>query len=204
VRLLPKDDTFWHFFTKQTASLTLASDLLLQGVKRGAPQLVSVAVRVKTIERESAQTLQELQVRLHKTFITPIDPEDISLLSEHLDHLLDDLEAVAYRISAYQLEPMPSLIVDLADRIHSSAELIEKAFGMLSINESTEDLCKEILSLEEQTDQAIREEVTRLFTEEKDPIQILKQKEIYDIFERLSDATQELGNALQNVSIKNS
>ncbi|MBV9293933.1 MAG: DUF47 family protein [Acidobacteriaceae bacterium] len=204
MRLLPKDDTFWHFFTKQTASLTLASDLLLQGVKRGAPQLVSVAVRVKTIERESAQTLQELQVRLHKTFITPIDPEDISLLSEHLDHLLDDLEAVAYRISAYQLEPMPSLIVDLADRIHSSAELIEKAFGMLSINESTEDLCKEILSLEEQTDQAIREEVTRLFTEEKDPIQILKQKEIYDIFERLSDATQELGNALQNVSIKNS
>ena len=204
MRLLPKDDTFWHFFTKQTASLTLASDLLLQGVKRGAPQLVSVAVRVKTIERESAQTLQELQVRLHKTFITPIDPEDISLLSEHLDHLLDDLEAVAYRISAYQLEPMPSLIVDLADRIHSSAELIEKAFGMLSINESTEDLCKEILSLEEQTDQAIREEVTRLFAEEKDPIQILKQKEIYDIFERLSDATQELGNALQNVSIKNS
>ncbi|MBV9155301.1 MAG: DUF47 family protein [Acidobacteriaceae bacterium] len=204
MRLLPKDDTFWHFFTKQTASLTLASDLLLQGVKRGAPQLVSVAVRVKTIERESAQTLQELQVRLHKTFITPIDPEDISLLSEHLDHLLDDLEAVAYRISAYQLEPMPSLIVDLADRIHSSAELIEKAFGMLSINESTEDLCKEILSLEEQTDQAIREEVTRLFAEEKGPIQILKKKEIYDIFERLSDATQELGNALQNVSIKNS
>jgi len=204
VRLLPKDDTFWHFFTKQTASLTLASDLLLQGVKRGAPQLVSVAVRVKSIERESAQTLHELQVRLHQTFITPIDPEDISLLSEHLDHLLDDLEAVAYRISAYQLEPVPSLMVDLADRIHSSAELIEKAFGMLSINESTEDLCKEILSLEEQTDQAIREEVTRLFTEEKDPVQILKQKEIYDIFERLSDATQELGNALQNVSIKNS
>lgn len=66
----------------------------------------------------------------------------------------------------------------------------------------TEDLCKEIQAKEEQTDQAIREGVTRLFAEEKDPIAVLKKKEIYDIFERLSDATQKLANALQNVSIK--
>ncbi|HMF77170.1 MAG TPA: hypothetical protein VK604_16045 [Bryobacteraceae bacterium] len=57
--------------------------------------------------------------------------------------------------------------------------------------------------MEEQTDQAIREGITRLFAEERDPI-ALKQKEIYDIFEQLSDSTQELANALQNVSIKNS
>lgn len=204
MRLLPKDDTFWHFFEKQTASLTLASDLLSQGIKEGNSRLAGVAVRIKAIERDSAQTLHELQIKLHKTFVTPIDPEDISLLFEHLDDLLDDLEAIAYRLTAYQLEPVPPLMLDLANRIDASAQLIDKAFGLLSINESTEDLCKEILAMEEQTDQAIREGVTRLFTQEKDSIALLKNKEIYDIFERLSDATQKLANAVQNVSIKNS
>ncbi len=204
MRLLPKDETFWHFFNKATASLSLASDLLANGTKAGNSDLAGVAVRVKALERESAQTLYELQLRLHKTFVTPIDPEDISLLFSQLDHLLDDVEAIAYRLTAYHLDPMPPLMKELAGRIHSSAELIERAFGLLSLTESSEAVCKQILELEEQTDQAIREGVTRLFEEEKDPITLLKLKEIYDIFERLSDSTQDLANALQNVSIKNS
>lgn len=145
MRLLPKNETFWHFFTKQTSALTQASDLLSKGAKEGNTRLAAVAVRIKAFERESARTLHDLQTRLHKTFVTPIDPEDISLLFEHLDNLLDDLEAISYRMTAYHLEPVPPLMVELAERIHSSAELIEKAFGLLSINESPEDLCREIL-----------------------------------------------------------
>ncbi len=95
-------------------------------------------------------------------------------------------------------------MVDLAFRIHASAELIEKAFGLLSITESTETLCQQIAEAEEQTDLVIGEGVTRLFEEEKDPSTLFKRKEIYDIFTRLSDATQDLANALQGVSIKNS
>lgn len=204
MRLLPKDDTFWHFFTKETAALSLASDLLAQSLSEHNSSLAGAAVRIKAIERESAETLHDVQVRLHKTFVTPIDPEDISLLFERLDHLLDDVEAISYRVAAYQLDPVPPLMVELARRIHCSAELIEKAFGLLSIGESTEDLCKELLCMEEQTDEAIREGITHLFVEEKDAIALMKQKEIYDIFERLSDATQDLANELQNVSIKNS
>ena len=96
------------------------------------------------MERESARTLRDLQLRLHKTFITPIDPEDISLLFEHLDHLMDGLEAIAYRMTAYHLEPMPPLMLRLAGRIHASAELIEKAFGLLSLSQSNENLCQKI------------------------------------------------------------
>jgi uncharacterized protein len=204
VRLLPKEETFWQFLTKQAATISLASDLLHQGAKQGNPSLAGAAVRIKAMERESAQTLHDLRIRLHKTFVTPIDPEDISLLFAHLDHLLDDLEGISYRMTAYHLEPVPPLMAELAGRIHATAELIEKAVGLLSISESTEDLCKQILEMEEHTDQTVREGVTQLFNEEKDPMMFLKQKEIYDIFERLSDSTQELANALQNVSIKNS
>jgi uncharacterized protein len=181
VRLLPKDDTFWHFFTKETAALSLASDVLAKALKEGTSGLTGAVIRIKTIERESALTLHDLQIRLHKTFVTPIDPEDISLLFEQLDHLLDDLDAIAYRVTAYRLDPAPPLMVELADRIHSSAELIEKPFGLHSVNDPTEDLCKEIMSMEEQTDQAIREGITRLFIEESDAVAVMKQKDIYDV-----------------------
>jgi uncharacterized protein len=82
--------------------------------------VAAVAVRIKALERESARTLHDLQIRLHITFVTPIDPEDISLLFEHLDHLLDDLEAISYRMTAYLLEPVPPLMAEVAGRIHSS------------------------------------------------------------------------------------
>jgi len=204
VRLLPKDEKFWGFFIRQTASISKASQILFETASAGNAELAGAAVRIKAIERESARTLRELQVRLHKTFVTPIDPEDISLLSEHLDHLLDDLEAISYRLSAYHLEPVPATMIELAKRTHTCAELAEKAFGLLSIDESTEELCNRILLMEEETDQSIREAVTRLFAEEQDAIAVMKKKEIYDIFERLSDSYQDLANVLQNVSIKNS
>lgn len=204
MRLLPKDEKFWQFFNSQAASLSRASSLLVEAAKAGNASLAGAAVRIKAIERESARTLKELQVKLHKTFVTPIDPEDISLLSEQLDLLLDGVEALSYRMAAYRLDPPPPLMIALSESIHKSAESIEKAFGMLSINDPIDDLCGGILDLEEQTDQAIREGVSRLFEEERDPIAIMKQKEIYDVFERLSDATQNLANTLQNVAIKNS
>lgn len=202
--LLPKDETFWEFFTKETASLSLASDLLFGGAKDGAFQLAGAAVRIKALERESALLLRDLQQRLHDSFVTPIDPEDLSQLFERLDHQMDGLEAIAYRLMAYRIEPLPPLIQDLAKLIHSNAELIERAVGMLSIKEPTSELCQQITGNSEQTDLAIREGVTRLFNEENDFLIVLKAKEIYDMFERLNLSQQDLANLLQNVSIKNS
>lgn len=204
MRLLPKEEKFWTFFTSQTAYLCEASDLLLKSAEAGNSQIAGAAIRIKALERQSNNLLHDLQLRLHQSFVTPIDPEDISLLSEHLDHLLDEIEAISYRLSAYHFEPIPPLIVDLSRRMHEGANLIERAFGLLSMNESVDDPCRQVLDMEEQADQLIREEVTRLFAEEKDAIAIMKRKEIYDIFERLSDSCQTLANSLQNVAVKNS
>jgi uncharacterized protein len=203
VGLLPKNETFWGFFTSQTTSLSAASSLLAEAAKSGNSSLAGAAVRIKTLERESAQTLRDLQAKVRKTFITPLDSEDISLLSEQLDRLLDDVEAISYRLVAYKLDPVPPYIVGFAQNIYEAAELIEKAFGALSLGDSVEELCRKVLAMEEQTDQAVRETVTRLFDEEKDWIAVLKKKEILDIFERLSDSMQDLANSLQNVAIKN-
>jgi hypothetical protein len=204
VRLLPRDESFWKFFTSQTAFLTSAADLLSEAARGGDSQLTGAAIKIKALERKSSQSLCNLHLRLHKTFITPIDPEDISLLSEHLDHLLDELEAIGYRLSAYRLEPIPPLMVELSKRMHTCAQLLERAFVLLSHRESVDEPCGGILTMEEETDQFVLQGVTELFGKEKDPIAIMKKKEIYDIFERMSDSCQDLANALQNVSLKNS
>jgi uncharacterized protein len=204
VRLLPRDESFWEFFTSQTAFLTSAADLLRQAAQGGDSQLAAAAIEIKALERKSSQTLCDLHLRLHKTFITPIDPEDISLLSERLDRLLDELEAIAYRLSAYRLVPIPPLMSELSKRMHECAQLLERAFVLLSRDESADEPCGSILKMVEETDQLVREGVTELFANEKDPIAIMKKKEIYDLFERMSGSCQDLANALQNVSLKNS
>ena len=202
MRLLPRDEKFWGYFTKQTAAVCLATDTLLQALKSGNGALPGAAVRIKTIEHDGAQTLRELQMRLHKTFVTPLDPEDISLLSEHLANVLDDLEGIAYRVAAYRLEPVPALLIELSDRTHRAAEAIEKAFGLLSRDESIEEPAAEILAFAEEGKQTIREGVTQLYAQQ-DAIAVIKNKEVFDIFEQLHNSCRDLANALQNVSIKN-
>ncbi len=201
--LLPKDESFWKFFYNQTAALSTASNALADATKNGNSSLAGVAVRIKAVERDSARTLHELQLKIRSSFVTPIDPEDISLLFEQLDHLLDDLEAISYRLAAYHLQPVPPVVSNLAEKVSASAKLIEKAFGLLSLGDSVDDLCRDILAMEEQTDQTVREGITQLFEDEKDVIALLKKKEILDIFERLSDSMQDLANTLHNVAIKN-
>jgi uncharacterized protein len=94
VRLLSKEERFRTFFTSQNAYLCEASDLLLKSAENGNSQIAGAAIKIKALERKSTSLLHDLQLRLHKSFVTPIDPEDISLLSEHLDHLLDEIEAI--------------------------------------------------------------------------------------------------------------
>jgi uncharacterized protein Yka (UPF0111/DUF47 family) len=74
MRLLPRDERFWSFFTAQTSYLTSASDLLRHAAAGGNSKLVAAAVRIKALERQSSKTLRDLQLRLQKTFVTPIDP----------------------------------------------------------------------------------------------------------------------------------
>lgn len=203
MRLLPKDEKFWVFFNSQTAAFCEATSLLQRAAQDGNGPLAGAAVRIKSIERQSAQTLRELQGRLHKTFVTPIDPEDISLLSEHLDHIFDDLEGISYRLAAYQLQPIPPLVIQLSERMHRCAEKVEMSFGLLSREESIEDIANEILAMTEESNQLVREGVTKLFSE-TDVMAVVKKKEVYDLYEKLGDSLQDLANALQNVSIKNS
>ena len=203
MRLLPRDEKFWEYFATQTGLMSQASECLLNAIQGSDAELAGAAVRLKSIERESFTVLCELQTKLHKTFVTPLDPEDISSLSEHLDHLIDQIEGISYRLAAYSLKPLPSLMTDLARNVRKFAGLFDQAFKLLAESKSTEQLCGQVFTTEEETGLLIREGVTKLFAEDANPISVMKKKEIYDLYESFNDSCQELANTLQNVSVKN-
>jgi uncharacterized protein len=204
MNLLPKEEKFYHFFNEQARIIMEASKLLLEGAEAGNAHLASAALKIRSLEQQGDEIIHEIYVRLNSTFITPLDPEDLHSLSSHLDDVLDGIEDAAHRMVAYRLNEIPPTVVELCRIVRQCAETLQKAFVALSKNARLIDHCIEINRLEEVADQLVRSAVSDLFLHEKDPIVILKLKEVYEFLEQTTDACEDVADALQNVVVKNS
>ncbi len=202
--LLPRDEKFYDFFLQQVRIICQAADLLLEGARAGSAQLATAAVRIRALEQEGDEVTHEVYVRLNQTFITPLDPEDIQSLSSHLDDVLDGIEEAAHRMVAYRLTDIPPIVVELCRIVRSCAEELRKAFEALSNNGELAEHTIEINRLEEVADQLVRSAVSDLFQTEKDSILLMKLKEIYEFLEQTTDACEDVADALQTVTVKNS
>ena len=89
MRLLPREEKFYHLFLKQVEIISEASRLLLEGVRGGRAHMAGAATEINVLEHRGDEVIHELFTRLNQTFITPIDPEDIHNLSSALDNVLD-------------------------------------------------------------------------------------------------------------------
>ena len=181
-----------------------ASRLLAEAVKEGNSHLSRAAVRIQQLEQEGDEIIHDTFTRLNQTFITPLDPEDIHSLASRLDDVLDGIEDAAYRMVAYRLEPIPPVVVELCEVVHDSAKSLEKAFEKLDKDEKLLDDCIEVNRLEDYADLLVRRAVSELFQQEKDPIALIKKKEIYEFLEDTTDRCEDVADVLQNVVVKNS
>ena len=123
--------------------------------------------------------------RLNQTFITPLDPEDIHSLSSHLDDVIDAIEEAAHRMVIYDIEPIPPVVIEVSRNIVASSKSLQLAFEALNSNHKIIDHCIEINRIEDVTDDIVRNAVRDLFANEKDPIRIMKLKEIYELLEQV-------------------
>src|SRR6185437_16726971 len=98
MRLLPREEKFYHLFLKQVSIISEASRLLLEGVKFGSARMATIATEINLLEHRGDEVIHEIYTRLNQTFITPIDPEDIHSLSSKLDDVLDGIEDSVYRM----------------------------------------------------------------------------------------------------------
>ncbi len=204
MRLLPREEKFYHLFLKQVEIISEASRLLLEGVRSGNSRLTGAAGEINTLEHRGDEVIHELYTRLNQTFITPIDPEDIHNLSAALDDVLDGVEDTAHRLVSYRIDPIPPAMIKLSEIVARCAKALKEAFLALENNGPIMEHCIEINRLENEADLIGRASVVGLFEQEKDPITLIKLKEVYEFFEDTIDSCEDVADVLQNVVVKNS
>jgi len=204
MRLLPREEKFYGLFVKQVELISEAADLLLEGARAGNSRLSVVANEIVSLEHKADEVIHEIFTRLNQTFITPLDPEDIHAISSKLDDVMDGIEDAVHRMVAYRLTTVPPPVIALSEMIASAAKALKKAFLALEKNEPLMVHCIEINRLENEADRLVRSAVADLFDKEKDPILLIKLKEVYEFLEATTDRAEDVADVLQNVVVKNS
>jgi hypothetical protein len=182
MRLLPHDASFFSHFEQQGKKTVEGCQAFLAMVENPT-DLEARAERVKQIEHECDEITHAVVAGLHKTFITPIDRNDIYTLITKMDDIMDLVEAAADRLALYDIPHMTKEVGDLARCLVASAEHVLGAVSSIRDLKRPNGIlqhCIEINRLENVADGILRGALARLFREEKDPIAVIKWKEIYE------------------------
>jgi predicted phosphate transport protein (TIGR00153 family) len=205
-RLLPRETSFFDFFEEHAALTIEGVKEFLSMVTTGA-NIPAKCRRISDIEHETDTITHRCVEALHKTFITPIDRDSIHRLITKMDDIMDYVEAAAERVELYELTVMTADVRDLADVLHRTVVQVESAVrGLRSLKDPQAllKLCIDINRLENEADAILRRSVARLFKEEKDPIFIIKWKEIYENLENATDRCEDVANIIEGVILENS
>jgi uncharacterized protein len=205
-RFLPRETSFFDFFEQHAALTIEGTKEFLSMVTTGA-NIPAKCRRISDIEHETDTITHRCVEALHKTFITPIDRDEIHRLITRMDDIMDYVEAAAERIELYELTTMTGDCRDLADALHRAAQQVEGAVrGLRTLKEpqATLKLCIDINRLENETDAILRRSVARLFKDEKDPILVIKWKEIYENLESAADRCEDVANIIEGVILEHS
>jgi predicted phosphate transport protein (TIGR00153 family) len=204
-RFLPKETSFFDFFEEHATLTVEGAKEFLSLVTTGA-NIDAKAKRIADIEHETDVITHRCVEALHKTFITPIDRDDIHRLITRMDDIMDFVEAGAERIALYELTTMTPDIRDLADVLVRATEKVELAArGLRNLKDPQSIIreCIDINRLENEGDQILRRAVARLFKDpSNDPITIIKWKEIYENLEDATDRCEDVANIIEGVVLE--
>lgn len=203
-RLLPRETSFFDYFDHHAALTVEGAKEFLSLVTTGA-NIAAKAKRIKEIEHETDVITHHCVEALHKTFITPIERDDIHRLITRMDDVMDFVEAASERIALYEIREMTPEAKDLADVLVRATEGVRVAVGGLRDMKNASMVvkrCIDINRLENEGDAILRTAVARLFKEEKDPITIIKWKEIYELLENATDRCEDVANIIEGVVLE--
>ena len=206
MRLMPRDERFFELFTS-VATLTAEAARILLDLFKAPPEKRHYLVEsIKKLEHQADGITHELVTRLDRSFITPLDREDIHFLASRLDNVIDQIDGSARRTAIFRTEQAPQGAIILAEVIARATEQVLAAVKVLEKGKTPVVIqaCVEVKKLEEEGDAVYTEWLGRLFDEEKDPIALIKWKEIYDTLESTLDQAEDVANILESIAIKHS
>jgi len=203
MRLLPKEEKYFSLFNNLASHLTESAQLL-QNLFSDFDNRAAYAEQIKVVEHKCDEITHEIIRKLNQTFITPIDREDIHALASGLDDIVDAIEYTAKRIILYHVAQSTEHARKMSDVMVRLTAHLETAVGALG-NKGEQVLqdCIAIHTLENEGDVYHHQAVEKLFAEEKDPITIIKMKEIYEKMERMIDKAEDVANVLEAIVLKN-
>jgi predicted phosphate transport protein (TIGR00153 family) len=200
-RLIPREEKFYDDF-KMMADQLRHGARLLESMFAVDPPIADKAHEIKEVEHQCDFLTHEIIQRLNKTFVTPIDREDIHELARTLDDVMDAIDNAASLIPLYRIDKvrggareLTRIIIQQTDEIRAAVEALEQRKGVL-------ERAIEINRLENEADRIHKGAIGKLFEEESNPIMVIKWKEIYDILEEATDACEDVANLLENVVVK--
>jgi predicted phosphate transport protein (TIGR00153 family) len=200
-RLIPREETFYVDFVAMADQLRTGARLLEEMLAVDPPHF-DKAHEIKEVEHKCDFLTHEIIQRLNKTFVTPIDREDIHSLARTLDDVMDAIDNAASLIPLYKIDRIRPGARELAKIISLSADEVRRAVEALEKRSGVLERTVEINRLENQADRIHQRAVGQLFDEVRDPVVILKWKEILDLLEDATDRCEDVANLLENVVVK--
>ncbi len=194
---------FFDTFDAMAGGAVEASQILEEMFRNGASGYPASAARIKEIEHRCDGLIHELVRTLHRTFITPIDREDIHDLAAAIDDIVDLIDAAASRTVLFKLGSDIPDAADLARIIYKQAEEIRLAVVHLRDSATILERCRRINDWEKEGDRVYREAMARVFDSGRDPIFVIKAKEIIETLEAATDAGEHIAIVLERIILKN-
>jgi len=200
-RLIPREERFYDDFTAMAEQIKHGADLLDAMIAPDKP-LWDKADEIKEVEHKCDFLTHEIIQRLNRTFVTPLDREDIHELARSLDDVMDAIDASASIVRLYHIDSVRPGARELTRLVRDSAVQVVHAIKALEKRKGVAECAVEINRLENEADRAHQAAVSALFNDEKDAIVIMKWKEILDFLEEATDRCEDVANVLEGVVVK--
>jgi predicted phosphate transport protein (TIGR00153 family) len=204
-RLMPTEGKFFELFNQH-------ADLCVKGAKEMVALMTNFddlehrMHAIEAIEKQADKITHNAIELLHKTFITPLDRDDIHQLITRMDDILDLLEDAAQTISLYDIKAVTPEAKRLAELCLGCAEKVKTAVGMLHNMDNSRDIlaiCSEVDRLESDADHVMRAAMSKLFRDEPDVRNLIKLKAIYEILETVTDRCEDVANIIEGIIVEN-
>ena len=203
MRFLPKDEGFFGLFDQLSARLK-SSAALLKDLFSQPQRLEELTKAIKAEEHAADQLTYEIMQRIDRSFVTPLDREDIHLLANRLDNVVDLMDGTARRAKMYHIDRQQPAAIALTDVLVECSAVLTAGVKDIRKPAEVHKAARKVKELEEKADAIYSDAIESLFSGKPDALEVIKWKEILDNLEHAVDECEDVANVLESISLKNS
>jgi uncharacterized protein len=204
--LFPKKVDFFEQFDRALENLSRTANVLVDTFNNFSSfeHFEKKAKVIYEFEQEGDMLTHDIMKDLNKTFLTPIDREDIHALASRIDDVVDLIWAAVDRMVVYKIEKPTPEVISIAEDLQMTSDVLKKALRELRAKQYShvQEHCIEVNRLENRIDRKYRDALGRLVNEKHDPVHIIKWKDIYELFENAADRAEDVANILEGIVLK--